>query len=182
MTDKPLDSIDNIGTTPDGRITMTVTGDPDAIRAAAEVVGMDVDVVDHDHDWERGRDMKEKFGVPGNVTVCVSCGVRKGEWEARQFVDDQLAAAGMPNPTDADMVAAAGADIPDANVTALAIKGKAPKVLEPGRVLVTMHYPLRMDVVSGIMRLVDRWYPGSVVGEDGTIREKGKPVEVPATE
>lgn len=132
----PIDSIDNIGTTPDGRVTMTVTGDEAAIRDAAEAVGMDVEPA-----------------------------------------DPPLTAAAMADGVDgiaADIAAQAIDDLPEgATVTMLGVKGpKAPG--EPGRVLVTMHYPLRMDVVSGIMRLVSKWYPNSVVGEDGVIREASK--------
>jgi hypothetical protein len=35
--------------------------------------------------------------------------------------------------------------------------------------LVTLHYPLPMDVVTGIMRVVAKRYPGAVIASDGRI-------------
>jgi hypothetical protein len=86
----------------------------------------------------------------------------------RTPVDDYMATPGLGGEPDA-IVEAAADGIGDARAL-LSVKRPAPAPV-PGRVLVTMHYPLPMHVVSGIMRLVERAYPGSVVGEDGTIRE-----------
>jgi hypothetical protein len=61
------------------------------------------------------------------------------------------------HPTAAERLAAMDADA---------------ETIAGGRVLVTMHFPLNMEVVSGIMRLVARHYPGANVGDNGTIRAK----------
>lgn len=117
----------------------------------------------HDHQWERGKHMAEAFGIPGNVTACALCGVEKRLVDSADGIAQAVAARRLEEAA-AEINAVSAAD-------RLARMEADAAVIAGGRVLVTMHYPLRMEVVSGIMRLVSRSYPNAVVGEDGSIRE-----------
>lgn len=147
----------------------------------------------HTHEWERGRHMAEAFGVPGNVMACALCGVekrvfdnatgiaaavkrRRDEEGTTHQLEATVRGVGVSTVTAGDAVDTLpeGSTVTSVKASAadrLAAMDAEAAIIAGGRVLVTMHYPLRMDVVSGIMRLVSRHYPNAVVGEDGTIRE-----------
>jgi hypothetical protein len=132
----------------------------------------------HAHEWERGKRMAEAFGIPGNVSACALCGVEKRVYDNA----GAMAAAVHAHVTASDAATAVdglpdGSTIESVTVHPTAAERLArmdadAETIAGGRLLVTMHFPLNMEVVSGIMRLVARHYPGSNVGENGTIRAK----------